>query len=82
MQLRSFIVAAALALATFVSGCSTDGTGLTFSSGYGARRDMGYQVPAIPISRVPQKFHRQTVRNDTKEKAGTIIVDTGPKFLY
>jgi len=82
MQLRSFALASLLVLAAFVSGCSTDGASQMFSSGYGARSDMGYQVPAIPIYKVDRKYHRQTVRYDTTEQPGTIVVDTGAKFLY
>ena len=41
-----------------------------------------YQLPSIPISRVPSKYHRQMVRYETKEAPGTIIVDTDEKFLY
>jgi lipoprotein-anchoring transpeptidase ErfK/SrfK len=82
MRIRSLLIAAGLALATALAGCSTDGTGLTFSSDYGARRDSGYSVPAIPISKVASKYRRQSVRYETKEKPGTIIVDTSEKHLY
>jgi lipoprotein-anchoring transpeptidase ErfK/SrfK len=46
------------------------------------RTDAGYRLPAIPISKVPAKYHRQVVRYDTKENPGTVIVDTRAKFLY
>jgi len=45
-------------------------------------RDAGYQLPAIPIYKVDRKYHRQVVNYSTKEKPGTIIVDTGAKHLY
>src|SRR5690606_30866251 len=42
----------------------------------------GYRIPAIPITKVPAKYRRQTVNYQTSEKPGTIIVDTGEKHLY
>ena len=47
-----------------------------------SRTDAGYSVPAIPITKVPSKYRRQMVSFDTKEKPGTIIVDTAEKHLY
>ena len=81
MNFKTFAAAATIALTTALAGCS--GTAIqTYSSSYGIVKDSGYQLPRIPISRVPQKYHRQMVRYDTKEKAGTVIVDTREKFLY
>ena len=81
MKFRSLVVVAALGLATALAGCSTGGMSV-FTSEYGARRDAGYQLPSIPINQVPRQYHRQVVKYDTAEKPGTIIVDTGEKFLY
>ena len=53
-----------------------------FTAEYGSKKDMGYQLPSIPINQVPRKYHRQVVNYDTKEKPGTIVVDTKEKFLY
>ena len=81
MNFKTFAAAATIALTTALAGCS--GTAIqTYSSSYGIVKDSGYQLPRIPISRVPQRYHRQMVRYDTKEKAGTVIVDTREKFLY
>jgi lipoprotein-anchoring transpeptidase ErfK/SrfK len=82
MRLKSLFIAAGLALASALAGCSTDGGLSMFSGDYSARRDAGYQVPAIPITKVPAKYRRQMVSYDTREKPGTIVVDTGAKFLY
>jgi lipoprotein-anchoring transpeptidase ErfK/SrfK len=85
MQIKSLLVAAGLAFATALAGCSTDGisgiTGVSFAS-YAARTDAGYRVPAIPITKVAQKYRRQTVNYQTNEKPGTIVVDTSQKYLY
>ena len=83
MRLRSLLTAAGLSLAATLAGCSLGSLGsLQFIGDYTARRDLGYQIPAIPITKVPQKYRRQIVDYRTKEKAGTIIVDTGAKHLY
>ena len=82
MKTRAIIIAAGLSLATALAGCTSGGTISMFSSSYGAKKDSGYQLPSIPISKVPRQFHRQTVRYETSEKPGTIVVDTNEKFLY
>ena len=82
MRTRTFFVAAIVALATALAGCTSDGGMQIFSSDYGSKRDAGYQLPSIPIYKVDRKFHRQMVRYDSKEKPGTVIVDTGAKHLY
>jgi len=84
MQIKTLLIAAGMALATALAGCSTDGVGSSFTSvaSYNARTDAGYRVPAIPITKVAAKYRRQQVKFETKEKPGTIIVDTQQKFLY
>lgn len=82
MQMKTLVLAAGLALATTVSGCSTFGSYKVFSSDYGSRTDAGYRLPSIPIYKVPKKYHRQIVAYDGGEKPGTIIVDTAEKYLY
>ena len=75
-------MAMALAGATALTGCTSDGSLNIFSSEYGSRKDAGYQLPSIPIHQVPRKYHRQVVKYDTAEKPGTVIVDTKEKHLY
>ena len=83
MNLKTVFVAVGLSLTAMLAGCTTDGGfATTFSGSYGARTDAGYRLPAIPITKVPSKYHRQVVRYDTREKPGTVVVDTGAKFLY
>ncbi len=78
MRMKSLAIIAALALSTAIAGCSTIG-GQIFSNDYGAVTDAGYQLPRIPIEKVPRQFHRQEVNYDTKEKPGTIIVDNSER---
>ncbi|MCC0025966.1 MAG: L,D-transpeptidase [Zhengella sp.] len=81
MTFKPFAIAMAVMLSAVLAGCS--GTAIrTYSMSYGSVKDAGYQLPRIPISRVPGKFHRQLIRYETDEKPGTVIVDTGAKFLY
>lgn len=80
MRMQKLLLA--VMLATALAGCSTVGPMRIFSDDYGPRVDAGYQLPRIPISKVPRKYHRQIVRYETKEKPGTVIVDTKEKFLY
>jgi lipoprotein-anchoring transpeptidase ErfK/SrfK len=82
MRLKPFIIAAGLALATALAGCSSIGTTRIFTNDYGAVTDAGYQLPRIPIQKIPRKYHRQIVRYDTAEKPGTVVVDPANKFLY
>ena len=81
--MRLKLLAVAVALATTLAGCTFDtGPIEIFSNSYGARTDSGYRLPAIPVTKVPAKFRRQTVRYDTPEAPGTIIVDTQARQLY
>ena len=81
MTFKPLAIALAVTLAAVLAGCS--GTAIrTYSMSYGSVKDAGYQLPRIPISKVPSKFHRQLIRYETEEKPGTVIVDTGAKFLY
>ena len=89
MTIRFSLTIAALAAALALAGCSSStedgGSGATtqiFTSEYGTIKDSGYSVPAVPISKVDKRFHRQIVSYSTKEKPGTIIVDTPNRFLY
>ncbi|MFP1630477.1 L,D-transpeptidase [Zhengella sp. ZM62] len=81
MTFKPLAIAVAVTLAAVLAGCS--GTAIrTYSMSYGSVKDAGYQLPRIPISKVPSKYHRQLIRYETDEKPGTVIVDTGAKFLY
>ncbi len=81
MNFKQLFLAAALVGTTALAGCTT-GSMEIFTAEYGAVKDAGYQLPRIPIDKVPRQYHRQVVRFDTQEKPGTIIVDTKDKFLF
>ena len=77
------------ALGLSASGCTTigtsDGIGVppyhVLRSNYRALREEPYPVPAINFSGIDRRFLRQTVRLETRERPGTIIVDPHGRFL-
>ncbi|MCO4317004.1 L,D-transpeptidase [Phyllobacterium sp. 21LDTY02-6] len=81
MRFKTAFLAVGLMGATAISGCSTIGLNYSTAS-YSSVTDAGYVLPAIPRAKVPPQYLRQEVRYDGAEEPGTIIVDTGAKFLY
>ncbi|MEM7299886.1 MAG: L,D-transpeptidase [Pseudomonadota bacterium] len=53
-----------------------------FITDYKARVDGGFKLPAIPVKKMDKRFLRQEVRYATRERVGTLIVDTRQRFLY
>ena len=53
-----------------------------YAAMYGPMYDGGFQVPAVPYQQIDPRFYRQEVESPFAEKPGTIIVDTGNRFLY
>ena len=49
---------------------------------YGPMPDEKFPIPAVDISKVDPKYYRRTVRYETKEAAGTIIVDPSNFYVY
>ncbi|MER8384996.1 L,D-transpeptidase [Mesorhizobium sp. M1329] len=82
MRVKSILIGLVLAGMVAFFGCTTGGALKTSPSAYGGLTDAGFRVPPVPIYKVDQKFLRQTVPYATEEAPGTIIVDTGAKFLY
>ena len=80
MRAKAALVALAASMA--LAGCAYDGMPTLMTANYGAQRDLGYALPAIPIYKVPAQYRRQIVRYDTTEEPGTIVVDTNKKFLF
>jgi lipoprotein-anchoring transpeptidase ErfK/SrfK len=80
MKMKSVLASAGLMLVMALSGCTSVGT--LFTDSYGSKMDAGYQLPAIPIYKVPEQYRRQEVSFPTDEEPGTIIVDTKGHHLY
>ncbi|WP_223477151.1 L,D-transpeptidase family protein [Oricola indica] len=53
-----------------------------YASMYGPVSDGGFQIPAVPYTKIPERFLRQVVSDPTGEDRGTIVVDTRGHFLY
>ena len=49
---------------------------------YGAMRDGGFTVPAIPIDQVPEWLHRQVVPFETEAEAGEIVIHADNGLLH
>jgi len=81
MKSRVLQLTAALLLGGALTGCSTVG-GTFYTASYSSVSDAGYTIPAIPNEKIPQQYRRQIVKYQTNEVPGTIIVETGEKFLY
>src|SRR5262245_715517 len=82
MCAQSILIAAGLAGAIALSGCTTDSVYHTFSTAYDGVTDAGYRIPPVPTYKLDRKYLRQIVPYQTNEKPGTIIVDTRARFLY
>lgn len=49
---------------------------------YGPKLDEPFPLPAIPYQEIDPIFWRQEVADPTGERPGTIVVDTGQRFLF
>lgn len=85
MSRRSFLAASAASVGALgLAGCVTS-EGLSSAEVarmYGPLPDEKFPVPAADVSKVNPKFYRQTVRYETKEAPGTIIVDPSNFHVY
>ncbi len=52
------------------------------SGAYVARRDGSFEVPAIPLDRLPTQYQRQSVYYPTDEVPGTVIINPAARHLY
>jgi lipoprotein-anchoring transpeptidase ErfK/SrfK len=81
---RSFLFGSAAALGALgLAGCASDG--MSFAEAqklYGPAPDEKFPIPAVDVSKIDQKYYRRTVRYDTNEAPGTIIVDPGNYYVY
>jgi hypothetical protein len=81
---RSFLLGSAAGLSGLgLSGCLTDGISLMEAAKlYGPMPNERFPIPAVDVSKMDPKYFRQTVRYDTEEKPGTIIIDPANYFVY
>jgi lipoprotein-anchoring transpeptidase ErfK/SrfK len=82
---RSFLFGSAVGLGALgLGGCATsDGMSLAEAEAlYGPLPDKKFPIPAVDVRKVDPKYYRRTVRYETKEAPGTIIVDPGNYYVY
>ncbi len=81
---RSFLLGSAAGLGALgLAGCATDGMSLADAEKlYGAAPNEKFPIPAVDVSKIDPKYYRRTVRYDTREAPGTIIVDPGNYYVY
>jgi lipoprotein-anchoring transpeptidase ErfK/SrfK len=82
---RSFLFGSAAGLgALALAGCATSG-GMSLAEAekvYGPVPDEKFPIPAVDVRKLNPKYYRRTVRYDSNEAPGTIIVDPGNYYVY
>ena len=82
---RSFLAGSAVSLAALgLAGCaSPDFMSLAEANKlYGPLPDEKFPIPQVDASKVNPKYYRRTVKYDTQEAPGTIIVDPKNYYVY
>jgi lipoprotein-anchoring transpeptidase ErfK/SrfK len=82
---RSFLLGSAVGLGALgLAGCATsdDVSRAEAAKFYGSMPDEKFPIPAVDVSKIDPKYYRRTVRYDTNEAPGTIIVDPGKYYVY
>jgi lipoprotein-anchoring transpeptidase ErfK/SrfK len=82
---RSFLFGSTVGLGALgLAGCvDTDGLRRAEAAKlYAPVPSEKFPIPAVDVSKMDPKYFRQTVRYDTKEAPGTIVIDPGKYHLY
>jgi lipoprotein-anchoring transpeptidase ErfK/SrfK len=81
---RSFLFGSAVSLGALgLAGCATSGMSRAEAAKlYGPAPDEKFPIPAVDVSKIDPKYYRQTVRYDSDEAPGTIIVDPKNYYVY
>ena len=82
---RSFLFGSAAGLGALgLGGCATtDGVILAEATRiYGPMPDEKFPIPAVDVRKVDPKYYRRTVRYESKEAPGTIVVDPRNFYVY
>lgn len=85
MDRRSFLRGSAAGLGALgLGGCvANDHMSLTEARAlYGPVADKKFSIPQVDVAKVNPKYFRKTVRYETKEEPGTIIVDPSNFYVY
>jgi len=94
---RSLVIGSTSTAGLLLAGCSTSSRSrenftfkrfkkrsekLSFKALYGARPNEKFPIPALSKGALDPRFFRQRVKYRSKEKPGTVIVDTSQFYLY
>ena len=81
---RSFLFGSAVGLGALgLAGCASDNMSLAEAEKlYGLVPDEKFPIPAVDVSKIDPKYYRRTVRYETDEAPGTIIVDPKNYYVY
>jgi lipoprotein-anchoring transpeptidase ErfK/SrfK len=81
---RAFLFGSAAGLgALALAGCGPAGMSVAEAERvYGARPNERFPIPAVKVSKINPKYYRRTVRYESKEAVGTIIVDPRNHYVY
>ncbi|WP_374546149.1 L,D-transpeptidase [Rhodoblastus sp.] len=82
---RSFLIGSAAGLGALgLAGCeTTDGMSRAEAAKlYGPAPNEKFPVPAVDVAKLNPKYYRRIVPYDTKEAAGTIIIDPASYYVY
>jgi lipoprotein-anchoring transpeptidase ErfK/SrfK len=82
---RSFVMGSAVGFGALgLAGCVTSESMSRADAVmlYGALPEEKFPIPAVDVSKVDPKFFRRTVRYETNEAPGTIIVDPSQFYVY
>lgn len=82
---RSFLVGSAAGFGALgLAGCATSDALMLAEAAkaYGPIPDEKFPIPAVNIAKLDPKFFRRTVRYESPEAPGTIVVDPGNYYVY
>jgi lipoprotein-anchoring transpeptidase ErfK/SrfK len=90
---RQFLIGAASLTGLALAGCTSTGTSRSIEpqpvtpppdvlAMYGPLPNERFPIRAVNLSLVEPKYWRQIVDDPTGERPGTVVVDTGNRFLY
>jgi len=81
---RSFLVGAAAGLGALgLAGCASDYMSRAEAEKlYGPMPDEKFPIPAVDVGKINPKYYRRTVRYDSNEAPGTIIIDPSKYYVY
>ena len=82
---RSFLFGSAVGLGALgLAGCATTDDLIRAEAAklYGPVPDKKFPIPAVDVAKIDPKYYRRTVRYETKEAPGTIIVDPANYYVY